>query len=408
MKQRIALIAMTTFCLAAEAYAGVSTAQGKVVDADGQPVVGAAITFTMTSPPKTPYEIKTDKRGAFWIPNLLYAPPGMWEVRIQAEGYYTGKVKVVSRAADKTLIGEFEGKIHVGGAPLEVKIVGLGEATLDFTLSKEQEKTVAEKPKSEDPWDVARARVQNNDFAGSLPYLQQAVEAAPDDADRRQLYAYALFRVDKYPEAEAQANKAVAIAPDRPGGNLILAEIYKEKGDDAKAWEAIGKERKLAPDNVHVLERVAGLAAEMGRIDDAIEANEALTRLKPDLADAWISLGTLYAQKNEHEKSEQAFRKVVELDPANAAQTFYNIGAVLANKPNLSDADNRKAIEAFRKALELKPDYAVPHRELAFALLRTGDGDGARKELEKYLQLSPSASDAAEIQATVKSLTKKK
>jgi Flp pilus assembly protein TadD len=340
---------------------------------------------------------------------LVYTPPGDYEVKIEAEGYFTGKIKAVSRAADRTLLGEFESKLRVGVSTIQVRITGLGEATLDFSLSKEKPKeAVAQVAATEDPWDVARGKVHSGDYAGAVEPMQKAVEAAPEDADRRQLYAYTLFRVDRLAEAEAQATRAAQLAPEKTGANLILAEVYKAKGDDAKAWEALSKERALAPDNVHVLERVAALGAELGKLDDAVSAAEAVTRIKPEDSEAWIALGSLYAQQKDLEKSEQAFRKVVELDPANAAQTFYNIGVVLTNKPDMSDADNRKAIEAFRKAVEAKSDYGAAHRELAFALLRSGDTEGARTHLDRYLELEPQASDAAEIQAIVKSLTKKK
>lgn len=386
---------------------GVSEAKGKVVDAEGQPVVGATITFTPVSPPKTPYEGKTDKRGNFWIPNLLYRPPGDWEVTIQAEGFYTGKVKVVSRTSDRTLLGEFESKVRVGGSQLQVRIAGLGEVTLDFELSREQEAAPVAAV-TEDPYDVGRVKMQQGDFVGAVEPLQKAVDAAPEEIERRQVLAYCLLKADRVPEAEAQAARAAEIAPDKPGPNLILAEIYKAKGDNARAWEAIQKEQALAPESVAVLERVASLAAEMGRTAEAIAANETITRLQPDNAEAWVSLGSLYAEKGKNDLSEQAFRKVVDLDPSNAAQTFYNIGAVIANKPDLSDADNRKAIEAFRRAVELKPDYAAAQRELGFSLLRVGDVEGCRATLEKYLALDPEASDAPDIRATVKSLTKKK
>ncbi len=385
----------------------VSEAKGKVVDAEGQPVVGAVIIFTQASPPKTSYEGKTDKRGNFWVPNLLYSPPGDWEIQIRAEGFYTGKVKVVSRTADRTLLGEFESKVRVGGPPLQVRIAGLGEVTLDFDLSTEQD-ALPVQASAEDPYDVGRAKMQAGDFAGAVEALEKAVEAAPEDVERRQVLAYCFLKADRVPEAEAQAARAAAIAPDKPGPNLILAEIYKAKGDNAGAWEAIQKERSLAPDNVRVLERVASLAEEMGRTPEALAANEAITRLQPDHAEAWVSLGSLYAEAGKADLSEQAFRKVVELDPANAAQTFYNIGAVIANKADLSDADNRKAIDAFRRAVELKPDYAAAHRELGFSLLRVGDAEGCRKTLERYLALEPGAPDAPDIQATVKSLTKKR
>ncbi len=409
MKIRIFLLAALVLAVAPRALAmDVSTAKGKVVDTDGNPIPGAVITFTQASPPKTPYEIKTDKNGTYWVPNLLYRPPGAWEMTIQAEGFFTGKVSVVCRTANRTLAGEFESKIRVGTQTIKLTIPGLGEGKIDFTLSREKAPEAAAQAAAEqDPLDVARGKIQSGDYEGSVELFQKAISASPEEPERRQLFAYALLKLDRLGEAEAQATRAAQLAPDKSGSNLILAEIYKTKGDDARAWEALQKERAIAPENPRVLERIASLGAELGKIDEAIAAGETLTRLKPDDPEGWIALGSLYAEKKQLEKSEQAFRKVVELDPANAAQTFYNIGVVLANKPDISEGDNRKITEAFRKAVEQKPDYAAAHRELAFALLRSGDSEGARKELERYLELDPKAADAAEIQSLVKSLKKK-
>ncbi len=396
--------------LPAFGQAAVSEAKGKVQDSEGKPVAGATITFTLSVPPGTSYAEKSDRKGNYYFPNLLYHPPGIWKVQIQAEGFNVAKVKVTSRTGDKTLLGDpFETKLRSGGPPVEVKISGLGEATVDFVLSHEEAATQAATAAAaaEDPWDQARGRVQSGDLEGSVDFFKKAIEARPDDAERRQLFAYALWKLDRMGEAEAQALKARQIAPDRPGTNLILAEIYKSNGDNDRAWTALQKERELAPDKVHVLALYASLATELGRADDAIGADEAITRIQPDNAEAWVALGSLYAQKGEHDKSEQAFRKVVELDPAKAYQTFYNIGVVIANKPDLGEAENRKAMEAFRKAVELKSDYAAAHRELAFALLRANDRAGALTELEQYLKLDPSAADAADVRATIKSLRKK-
>ena len=84
--------------------------------------------------------------------------------------------------------------------------------------------------------------------------------------------------------------------------------------------------------------------------------------------------------------------------------TFYNLGVVIENRDEATDGDHRKAIEAFRKAIDLKSDYGIAHRDLGFALLRVGDLPGARKELQKYADLEPRAKDAADIKATIKSL----
>src|SRR4029077_441827 len=118
--------------------------------------------------------------------------------------------------------------------------------------------------------------------------------------------------------------------------------------------------------------------------------------LKPGNTEVLVALADLYNRDKQPKKAEEVLSKVVELDPANAHRTFYNLGVVIENRDDVTENDHRKAIEAFRKAIELKPNYAIAHRDLGFAMMRTGDLMGARKELQKYVDLSPNAKDAAD------------
>jgi Flp pilus assembly protein TadD len=131
-----------------------------------------------------------------------------------------------------------------------------------------------------------------------------------------------------------------------------------------------------------------------------------VVEVAPDDTEAWMSLGDLYAASGDTAKSEQAYQRVIELEPANAHQIFFNLGALIINNPNRTDADSQKAIAAFRKAVELKPDYAQAHKQLAFALLGVGDRAGAKAALESYVELAPDAPDAAQMRAMINTLGK--
>ena len=74
------------------------------------------------------------------------------------------------------------------------------------------------------------------------------------------------------------------------------------------------------------------------------------------------------------------------------------------NKPDRSDDDSRRAIEAFREAVKLDPNYREAHKQLAFALLGAGDRAGAKSELEACVALAPDATDAAQMKGLIKSL----
>jgi tetratricopeptide (TPR) repeat protein len=121
-----------------------------------------------------------------------------------------------------------------------------------------------------------------------------------------------------------------------------------------------------------------------------------------------VSLADLYNRKKDPKKAEEMLDRVRAADPEHAYRTFYNLGVVIENRDDATDADHRKAIEAFREAIKLNSKYALAHRDLGFALLRTGDLVNARKELQQYVDLDPQARDAADIKATVKSLASSK
>jgi len=146
------------------------------------------------------------------------------------------------------------------------------------------------------------------------------------------------------------------------------------------------------------------VATQNGDDEAALQAYQALVEGDPKNNQAWMALGGLYAKKGERDKSEQAYRKVSELDPANAHKTFFNIGVLIEKKPDLTEEDTKQAIEAYRKSIEVKADYAPAHRSLGYALIRLGEMAEAKKELARYVELEPKAKDAAEVKSILAGL----
>lgn len=415
MRNRI--LAALAFAAAAASPAlaqGTFELVGKVVDADGNPVRDAQIAIYNKDNPAVRREGTSDKRGNFWIDGVLYSQQNrFYEIEAKAEGMVPHVVKLVGRMGSGTIYEENELKLAGDGAPFEVRVQGVGELRTDITLGPPREAAPAPAAAGPGPaagaaqpetMRAAFAKLQARDFEGAADLLKTAVEEAPDDAERREWYAQALLRLDRSGEALLQAKKAVDAAPDRISARLVLADAQAATGQLPKAAATLAEAKALAPDDPKVLQRLAWVATEGDDLPAAIGAYESLVRLNPGDKESWVALGDLYARQGNAAKSEAAYQKVTELDPENAYRTFYNLGALIENRDNLTEADNRKAVEAFRKATEIKPDYAIAFRHLGYALLRTGDLPGAKKALQRYLELEPKAADAGEIRATVKSL----
>ncbi len=402
------LLALTVVAVVATGQsfaAGTSEAMGTVVDTAGAPVEGAVVSFVNPKDAKQIYDAKTDKKGKFFVAGLLFSPPGEWKVSIKAPGLAPSSMNVESKT-QYAVVAKYETNLRPDGTPELVVIRPFGEARIDFVMiPADQVKPRGPSPtavaaaaaEASDPLSQANQKVAAGDLAGSTALFDEAIAAKPEDADRHLEYARVLFKLGRNDEAAEHAKKAAELAPTVPGANRLLAGIYVSTNRYDLADAALKKERELAPKDTALLTMIADLAEERGKPDEAIAANEAVTQIDPKNGKAWLSLAGLYAKKGQGDKSEAAFRKVAEIDPATAYQTFYNIGALIMNKPNPAPAETQKAIEAFRSAIELKPDYAPAHKQLAFALLNAGELDQARSAIESFLTVDGTSAQAKEF-----------
>lgn len=417
------MLCVGVLMLASPAAANTSEAQGVVEDLDGNPIVGAVVRFVNVTSSSAVYEIETNKKGRYFLPNLLYYPPGKWYVTVEAEGFLPRKIKVESRKSDRTLLGEYETGM-VPETPQEVMIAGFGKATIDFIMVSEEQIAAERQQKADeqaeamaeaqaeadaqaaeaDPFNTAKKMVAEGNLEESVEYFKKALEEDPVESERRILYVKVLYNLERYREAEAVAKETASLDPELAEINLIQADIFirQDKLDEAVA--ALDREAALSPDDIGVYQRRAWVAEQSEDLDGAIAANEKIVSLDAGNLEAWLALGDFYASKGDDAKAAEAFARVVELDPDDAYKTFYNIGVLIESKDEPSEAEERRAVEAFRKAVEIKPDYVPAHRHLAYALLRQGDLKGARLSFEQVLALEPDAKDADQIRAMVSGL----
>jgi Flp pilus assembly protein TadD len=434
--RRVALVAGSLAVLSALStplYAQTAQVSGKVLDGTGAPIVGAHIEVSNPEASGLVYKGTTDKKGSYMIAGVLATEQHpIWNVAVKADGYVPVKCVFLGRTADKVRYDDNTQNLSARSPVAQARVKAFADVRMDFTMAPgEAEAPVAEAPAAAAPdatgggilgnvpaapaagaagdpgaaeYAAAIESVRKGDPEGSIDNFKKAIEAKPDDWERRDLYAKVLLRLDREGEATIQANKAAGLAPDKAGPLVTLTDIYLARGLPDKAAESIAKAGELEPDNLKVMERRASLAASQGKIDDAIALNEKVLAKKPDNTEVLVALADLYNRKKDPKKAEEMLNRVVALDPKNAYRTFYNLGVVILNREDTSDADNRKAAEAFRKSIELNPDYALAHRDLGFTLLRTGNLPEARKELQRYVDLDPRARDGAEIKDTIKSL----
>ncbi len=405
---------------------GVSGATGDVVDREGNPIQNAVVTFYAKSKMDTPYTGKTNKKGRYFIAGMFTGKEDeLWIMELEAVGLIPVKVHIVSRTVNRVLIDELTTKLGPGKKPPEIIIRPLGKATVDWTVAPREEyeaellatpapgstlpagvESAKRAEPARDPWAEALTLAAAGSLDQALEFFEKAVKHEPDDAERHETYAKVLFRLERHDEAAEAARRAVELEPDRVNSQMILFSVHESRGELEQAREVLEAASVVTPRNPRILRRLAHVAGELGDTDAAIAAYTEVTTINPDDASAWAALGGLYADAGSLERSKEAYQKVVEIDPDRAHQTYFNIGALIMKRPGHSAADKAAAIEAFRKALEIKPDYARAALELTFAPVGAGDKDGARSVLEDCLQANPGAPEAAQMQGLLKSFPK--
>lgn len=424
IRRSAALLALSLLiALPAVAQRQDSTAKGEVSDADGNPLKGVVVKFWPETDEARIYTGKTNKKGRYFITGLYSARQGEgWHVAVEYEDWVPVEMTLENRNGQKVLLGDIKTKkLPVGAKIPSIPIRPLGTATVDFKLADAA--TAAElstvpggtaadptavvsggSGRKGDVWGEALDMAAQQRWAEAVPLLAKAVEEEPEDPERLSTQAKVLYRIARFDQAKLAAEKAIEFEPGRADHYTLLYTIEVSREDLAAAAAALERARAINPNSKDVWKQTAFLASRSEDVDAEIAAYEKVVEIDAADAEAWTSLGDLYTRKGDTAKSEAAYQRVVEIAPDNAHQVFFNLGALVMNGDDLSDAQVDKAISAFRKALEIKPDYAAAYKQLGFALLNKGDRAGAKSSLEKYVELAGDAPDAASMKGIISTL----
>ncbi len=132
-----------------------------------------------------------------------------------------------------------------------------------------------------------------------------------------------------------------------------------------------------------------GVAAhQAGDLDRAVELYGEILRAVPEHADATHLMGLVHFQKGQNDIAATMIRAAIDID---SKVTLYhaNLGRVFT-----AMREDAGALVAFREAALLEPENAPLQADLAGAMLRCVDADGAVARASLALELSPDLAEA--------------
>jgi len=179
------------------------------------------------------------------------------------------------------------------------------------------------------------------------------------------------------PGSEIKADPAVTAFNE----GATLANAGKTTEALAKFDEAVAAKPEMAA----AWSAIAKLSARAKKYDRAIVAANKLLEIDPDETGMYPILAEAYAATGQKDKAAEFKKKL----PADVT-SLYNDAARAINAGKDGEAE-----PLLKQAIAADENYAQAYYELGMLYVRGGKNADARKNLQKYLELSPDGKDAA-------------
>jgi arylsulfatase A-like enzyme/Flp pilus assembly protein TadD len=164
-----------------------------------------------------------------------------------------------------------------------------------------------------------------NLLANDRPYptmlqdLERLSAAAPELRGVAYLRAWALELAGKLEPARDSYRLALQEQPDNTMARARYASLLLELHEVDEAERQFKEVLKSAPGDYRTRNNLAGLYRATGRRELAVQEVRTVTEMRPHYATAWLNLGHLQAEAGRWNEAEEAFLRVVQIDPMNAA-----------------------------------------------------------------------------------------
>lgn len=193
-------------------------------------------------------------------------------------------------------------------------------------------------PESDEAMRTAFAFYQGKNPEQALEYCKKALALNPRDRRAYVLSAYVYAEQDKLKEASDAVSKAIKIDPTDKEIYLLKAQFDKLRDAYPEALASVRKAIDLDPKyaEAHLLLGKL-LENKVSESAKAIAAFQTALSINPKLFEAHEALGELFAYKEDWKSAEENYKKSIELDPKHMAGRW-SLGRILLKQKRLAEA----------------------------------------------------------------------
>jgi len=174
--------------------------------------------------------------------------------------------------------------------------------------------------------------------------------------------SYDLFVANRSGESVHFLKAAFEHDPANSELGLLLAEVYFQEREYAKAKECLGKVLKTSPEHFEATFLMGLIQQRRGNLLEAQATLEMAVCLKKESSAAHASLGSLLAAAGDQKEAIKHLNTALKLKPS--APVHFLIGAVYYGV-----GQHRRAIQHLKKATKLDPQFGEAHYQLGLLCL---------------------------------------
>jgi len=206
---------------------------------------------------------------------------------------------------------------------------------------------------------------------------QQVLAAEPFNAPVRAGLAEALADGGMKDKAvQALVSPPGPYALTRREALLTLGTYYVTNSRTAEARAVYQELYEIDPDNIDVLVNLAAGALDAGKLEETKAYLDRALQTAPNSAQAMINMGNYHAKRAEPDVARTWFTKALTVEP------YHYLAHVGVGIQSIRLKETAQGLEHIKKAIVLKPDFAVGYQLLAEAYQQLGQPEVARRFAE--------------------------
>jgi len=189
-------------------------------------------------------------------------------------------------------------------------------------------------------------------------------------------------------KAQEIYNKILEINPDHGDSLHCLGVIETQVGNNDTAVRLIGRAIEINSTEPIYYNNIGNAFKAQGNLKQALSSYQKALLLKPDFAEALVSMGSVYIEFGWFEEAISCFQKAMRFKQ-NFADAYYNMGIALKKQKRIDEA-----IMSYQKSLELNPGFFDAYYNLGAIYKNQGRLDESAFCYRKVIELSPSNANA--------------